>query len=246
MEVVCTLTREQAGLYQAVVDEMVERIAHTEGMERRGLVLATMTRLKQICNAPAQYLRDGSRVGGRSGKLERLEEILEEVLAAGEKALLFTQYAEFGAMLRSHLSGRFGREVLLLHGGVRKADRDAMVERFQGPGGPPLFVLSLKAGGVGLNLTAANHVLHVDRWWNPAVENQATDRAFRIGQRRNVQVRKFLCPGTVEERIEAMIAQKTALSGLVVGEGENWLTELSTDSLRSLFMLDEEAAVDDS
>lgn len=244
MEVVCTLTREQASLYQAVVDEMLERIETTEGIERRGLVLATMTKLKQVCNAPAHYLRDGSRVGGRSGKLERLEETLEEVLAADEKALLFTQYAEFGGMLRGHLAGRFGREVLFLHGGVRKADRDAMVERFQGPGGPPLFVLSLKAGGTGLTLTAANHVVHVDRWWNPAMEDQATDRAYRIGQTRPVQVRKLVCAGTLEEKIAAMIRDKRGLAASVVGDGEGWLTELSTSALRELFALEAGAAVE--
>jgi SNF2 family DNA or RNA helicase len=244
MEVVCSLTREQASLYQAVVDEMMERIAHTEGMERRGLVLATMTRLKQVCNSPAQYLRDGSRVAGRSGKLARLEETLEEVLAGGEKALLFTQYAEFGGMLRSHLSGRFAREVLFLHGGVRKAERDAMVERFQGEAGPPLFVLSLKAGGTGLTLTAANHVVHVDRWWNPAVEDQATDRAYRIGQTKQVQVRKLVCAGTLEEKVAAMIRDKRGLAASVVGDGEGWLTELSTGALRELFTLDAGAVVE--
>ncbi len=169
MEVVCNLTAEQASLYQAVVDDMMDRIESSEGIERRGLVLATMTKLKQVCNHPAQLLRDGTRLAGRSGKLARLDEILDEVLVNGEKALLFTQYAEFGGMLRSHLSARFGREVLFLHGGVAKADRDAMVARFQAddPASPPLFVLSLKAGGTGLTLTAANHVVHVDRWWNP-------------------------------------------------------------------------------
>ena len=244
MEVVCSLTREQAGLYRAVVDEMLDRIEHTDGMERRGLVLATMTRLKQVCNAPAQYLRDGSRLDGRSGKLARLEEILEEVLASDEKALLFTQYAEFGAMLREHLAGRFGREVVFLSGAVRKADRDAMVERFQGPGGPPLFVLSLKAGGTGLTLTAANHVVHVDRWWNPAVEDQATDRAYRIGQTRQVQVRKLVCAGTLEEKIAAMIRDKRGLAASVVGDGEGWLTELSTSALRELFTLEAGAVVE--
>ncbi len=240
MEVVCGLTREQASLYQAVVDDMMARIEGSEGMERRGLVLATMTKLKQVCNHPAQFLKDGSRLPGRSGKLERLEETLEEVLATGEKALLFTQYAEFGGMLRAHLSARFGREVLFLHGGVAKADRDAMVARFQSevPGGPPLFVLSLKAGGTGLTLTAANHVIHVDRWWNPAVEDQATDRAYRIGQRRNVQVRKLVCGGTLEERISAMIADKRGLAASIVGTGEGWLTELTTDQLRELVRLE--------
>jgi hypothetical protein len=246
MDVVCNLTAEQAGLYQAVVDEMLERIETTDGIERRGLVLATMSKLKQICNHPAHFLRDGTTLAGRSGKLERLDEILDEVLAVGEKALLFTQYAEFGAMLRGHLTGRLGREVLFLHGGVAKAARDELVARFQSDsaGSPPLFVLSLKAGGTGLNLTAANHVVHVDRWWNPAVEDQATDRAFRIGQRRAVQVRKFVCAGTVEEKIAAMIRDKRGLAARVVGTGEQWLTELSTGQLRELFRLESGAVVE--
>ncbi|MEH1011704.1 DEAD/DEAH box helicase [Micromonospora sp. CPCC 206060] len=237
MEVLCNLTTEQAALYQAVVDDMLARIESSDGIERRGLVLATMTKLKQVCNHPAQLLRDGSALPGRSGKLIRLEEILDEVLAAGEKALLFTQYAEFGQMLRGHLSARTGREVLYLHGGVGKAERDALVARFQTDGGPPLFVLSLKAGGTGLTLTAANHVVHVDRWWNPAVEDQATDRAFRIGQRRRVQVRKFVCAGTVEERIAELIGTKRGLAAKVVGTGEQWLTELSTSELREVLSL---------
>ncbi|MEV0156138.1 DEAD/DEAH box helicase [Micromonospora sp. NPDC050686] len=244
MEVLCNLTAEQAALYRAVVDEMLAKIESAEGIERRGLVLAAMTRLKQVCNHPAQLLHDGSPLGGRSGKLERLEEIVDEVLAAGEKALLFTQYAEFGGMLRGHLSARVGREVLFLHGGVGKADRDAMVTRFQSPQGPPLFVLSLKAGGTGLTLTAANHVVHVDRWWNPAVEDQATDRAFRIGQRRRVQVRKFVCAGTVEEKVAAVIADKRQLARSVVGSGEQWVTELSTGQLRDLFALEAGAVIE--
>jgi SNF2 family DNA or RNA helicase len=244
MEVLCNLTAEQASLYQAVVDDMLARIEASEGMERRGLVLAAMTRLKQVCNHPAQLLRDGSALPGRSGKLARLEEVLDEVLAAGERALLFTQYAEFGAMVRAHLSARTGREVLYLHGGVGKAARDEMVTRFQAADGPPLFVLSLKAGGTGLNLTAANHVVHIDRWWNPAVEDQATDRAFRIGQRRAVQVRKFVCAGTVEEKISAMITDKRGLAARIVGTGEQWLTELSTSELRRLFALEAGAVVE--
>ncbi|MBQ1021990.1 DEAD/DEAH box helicase [Micromonospora sp. D93] len=244
MEVLCNLTSEQAALYRVVVDDMLARIETSDGIERRGLVLATMTRLKQVCNHPAQLLRDGSPLEGRSGKLARLTEILEEVLAAGERALLFTQYAEFGAMLRGHLSARFGREVLFLHGGLGKAERDALVQRFQSAEGPPLFVLSLKAGGTGLTLTAANHVVHVDRWWNPAVEDQATDRAFRIGQRRRVQVRKFVCAGTVEEKVAAMIAEKRRLAERVVGTGEQWITELSTGQLRDLFALEAGAVVE--
>jgi len=247
MEVVCNLTREQAGLYQAVVDDMMQRIEESEGIERRGLVLATMTKLKQVCNHPAHLLRDGSTFApSRSGKLQRLEEILEEVLAAGKKALLFTQYAEFGGMLRAHLTTRFGQDVAFLHGGVSKAARDDMVARFQdgGPAAPPVFVLSLKAGGTGLTLTAANHVVHVDRWWNPAVEDQATDRAFRIGQRRAVQVRAFVCAGTVEERIAAMIKDKRGLAARIVGTGEQWLTELSTEQLRELIALESTAVVE--
>ncbi|MEV4138531.1 DEAD/DEAH box helicase [Dactylosporangium sp. NPDC049742] len=246
MEVLCNLTREQASLYQAVVDEMLGKIERSDGVARRGLVLATMTRLKQICNHPAHAMRDGSRLAGRSGKLQRLEEILDEVLAAGERALVFTQYAEFGGMLRAHLSARLGREVAYLHGGLDKPARDALVARFQAatPSSPPVFVLSLKAGGTGLTLTAANHVVHVDRWWNPAVEDQATDRAFRIGQRRAVQVRKFVTAGTVEEKIAAMITEKRGLAAKIVGTGEQWLTELSTAELRSLLALEAGAVVE--
>ena len=244
MTVYCSLTREQATLYQAVVDEMIERIESSEGIERRGLVLATMLRLKQVCNHPAQMLADGSALAGRSGKLERVEEILEEVLAEGDRALLFTQFAAFGALLRTHLRDRFGRDVLYLHGGTRKAERDAMVARFQADDGPPLLILSLKAGGTGLNLTAANHVIHVDRWWNPAVEDQATDRAYRIGQRRNVQVRKLVCAGTLEERIAALLESKRALAERVVGTGETWLTELSTAELRDLVALSADAVAE--
>jgi SNF2 family DNA or RNA helicase len=244
MKIVCNLTTEQASLYQAVVTDMLDRIASSEGIERRGLVLAALARLKQVCNHPAQLLKDGSRMPGRSGKLARLEDILDEALSEGDKALCFTQFAEFGEMLRAHLTARFGREVLFLHGGVTKRQRDVMVDRFQSDGGPPVFVLSLKAGGVGLNLTAGNHVIHVDRWWNPAVEEQATDRAFRIGQRRNVQVRKLVCAGTVEDRIDAMIEQKKALASMVIGSGEDWLTELSTAQLRELFELSPDAVAE--
>jgi hypothetical protein len=244
MTVWCNLTQEQASLYQATVDDMLSRIeAAEEDIQRRGLVLATMAKLKQVCNHPAHLLGDGSRLPGRSGKLERLEEICEEVAADGDKALLFTQYAEWGRLLQPYLASRIGCTVLYLHGGVPKKKRDEMVARFQEADEPVLFLLSLKAGGTGLNLTAANHVIHVDRWWNPAVEDQATDRAFRIGQRRDVQVRKFVCVGTLEERIDAMIASKRALAEQIVGAGENWLTELSTAELRSVVALSSEATV---
>ncbi|MFC4014518.1 DEAD/DEAH box helicase [Nonomuraea purpurea] len=234
----CPLTPEQATLYQAVVDDMLAKIDDSEGIERRGLVLSAMAKLKQVCNHPAHLLKDGSRLTGRSGKLTRLEQLSEEILAEGEKALLFTQYAEFGAMLQPYLAQRLDRPVLWLHGGLPKKTRDRLVERFQTDEEPMLFVLSLKAAGVGLNLTAANHVIHVDRWWNPAVEDQATDRAFRIGQRKNVQVRKLICAGTLEERVDQMIERKKALAERVVGTGEEWLTDLSTDELRQVFALE--------
>jgi len=242
MKVFCNLTQEQATLYQAVVKEMLDKIEHSEGIERKGLVLATLSKLKQVCNHPAQFIQDGSVLQGRSGKLVRLEEMLEEVLAEGDKALIFTQFAEMGMMLRTHLRDTFGCETLFLHGGTTKQQRDSMVQRFQANHqGPPLFILSLKAGGLGLNLTAANHVFHFDRWWNPAVENQATDRAFRIGQKRNVQVHKFVCLGTLEERIDQMIEQKKELAESIVGTGEGWLTEMSTEQLKQVFALSREA-----
>jgi SNF2 family DNA or RNA helicase len=245
MKVWCNLTPEQASLYQATVSDMMARIeaaeAADDGIGRRGLVLATMAKLKQVCNHPAHLLGDGSRLAGRSGKLERLEEICDEVIADGDKALCFTQYAEFGRMLQPYLASRLGCPVLYLHGGTPKRQRDAMVAQFQESAEPALFVLSLKAGGTGLNLTAANHVIHVDRWWNPAVEDQATDRAFRIGQRKDVQVRKFVCVGTLEERIDSMIDEKKALAERIVGTGESWLTELSTSDLREVIALSPEA-----
>ncbi len=199
-----------------------------------------------MCNHPAHYLADGSPVlrrgRHRSGKLGLVEDIVESVLADGEKVLLFTQFREFGELIAPYLAERFSTHVPFLHGGVSKSRRDAMVTGFQEPGGPPIMLLSLKAGGTGLNLTAANHVVHLDRWWNPAVENQATDRAFRIGQRRDVQVRKLVCVGTVEERIDEMLTGKQELADLAVGVGgENWITELSTDQLHALLTLSDDA-----
>jgi SNF2 family DNA or RNA helicase len=239
MKVFYHLTSEQASLYEAVVQEMMERIEDSEGIERKGLVLATLTKLKQVCNHPAHFLQDGSQLSGRSGKLTRLMELLEEILTEGDKALIFTQFAEMGSMLRHHLQETFGCEVFFLYGGSPKKERDRMISRFQN-GGPPLFILSLKAGGLGLNLTAANHVFHFDRWWNPAVENQATDRAFRIGQKRNVLVHKFICLGTLEERIDQLMEEKRGLADSIVGGGEKWLTEMSTDRLREMFALSHE------
>ncbi len=245
MKEFCTLTREQASLYQAVVDDMLARITESEGMERRGLVLATMMKLKQVCDHPAHFLGDGSSLPGRSGKLTRLMGVLEEAVSEGDRALVFTQFTEMGSLLERHLKRHLGCEVLWFHGGVTKKARDSLVERFQDGEGPAVFLLSLKAGGTGLNLTAATHVVHFDRWWNPAVENQATDRAFRIGQSRNVQVRKFICGGTLEERIDDMIEAKRALAERIVGAGEGWITEMSTDQLREIVALSSDAIGDD-
>ncbi len=240
MKVYCNLTPEQTTLYEAVVKESLERIASAseEGIERRGVVLGALMRLKQVCNHPTQFLGDGSALPGRSGKLNRLGEMLEEALSIGDRALVFTQFAQMGHMLRAHLGALFGLEVIFLYGGTPQKQRDRMVARFQQVrGGPEIFILSLKAGGTGLNLTAANHVFHFDRWWNPAVEDQATDRAYRIGQTRDVQVHKFICAGTLEERIDELIESKKALAESVVGAGESWLTELSTDELRDIMTL---------
>jgi SNF2 family DNA or RNA helicase len=241
MKVFCTLTREQGSLYAAVLRDLLGSIDEPDGIERRGKILALLSKLKQVCNHPAQFAKDRSAIAGRSGKLSRLEEMLEEVLATGERALVFTQFAEMGELLVRRLTERFAREVLFLHGGVPQGRRDEMVERFQSETGPSMFVLSLKAGGSGLNLTRANHVFHFDRWWNPAVENQATDRAYRIGQHKNVSVHKFVCAGTLEERIDELIERKRSIAEDVVGSGETWLTELSGRQLRELVALSAEA-----
>jgi non-specific serine/threonine protein kinase len=230
-------------MYQAVVDHLLHDAQATSGMKRRGIVLAALTRLKQICNHPAHALGDGSKLAGRSGKLHRFDELVTDLLDAGEQALVFTQFREMGMLLQQHLADRFHQSVPFLHGGVPKAARDDMVERFQaGTGGSPLLLVSLRAGGTGLNLTAASRVVHYDRWWNPAVEDQATDRAWRIGQERSVFVHKLVCQGTVEERIDALINDKRQLADAVVGTtGEGWVSELDTDQLRDLVTLDMKA-----
>ncbi len=241
----CTLTREQATLYEAVVREGLRQLEQSDDpMARRGAVLAMLSRLKQVCNHPAHFLNDGSALAGRSGKLARLDDLVAELLDEGDRALIFTQFTVMGDRLREYLDERFKIKTLYLHGATPRAQRERMVEQFQSEDGPPLFLLSLRAGGTGLNLTHANHVIHFDRWWNPAVETQATDRAFRIGQTRNVQVRKFVCSGTLEERIDEMIEQKRALAEGVFGAGEGWLTELSTAELRDLFRLRADAVAD--
>jgi SNF2 family DNA or RNA helicase len=228
-----------------VVEDLNRALAGEEGFRRKGLILGALSKLKQVCNHPAQFQGDNSPIPGRSGKLARLTEMLDEALTAGDRALVFTQFTEMGAIIRKHLQETFGREVLFLHGGVPQKQRDRMVARFQDVGGngeaPHVFLVSLKAGGTGLNLTAANHVFHFDRWWNPAVEDQATDRAFRIGQARNVQVHKFVCVGTLEEKIDEMIERKKDVAARVVGTGEAWLTELSNEEIRDAFALRPEA-----
>jgi len=246
MKVYCNLTREQGTLYEAVVTDMMEKIENSEGIERRGLVLATIMKLKQICNHPTQFLKDNSKLELRSGKLARLKEMIEEAISEGDKVLVFTQFAEMGTLLKRYLQEQFQSEVLFLHGGTPKKQRDLIIERFQGADSysPKIFVLSLKAGGVGLNLTAANRVFHFDRWWNPAVENQATDRTFRIGQLKNVYVYKYIVTGTIEERVDQLIESKKELAEQVIGSGEEWLTELSTGELRELFKLNRSAVED--
>ncbi len=250
MKVYCNLSDEQATLYESVVQEALRQVNESSGMERKGLVLGMLMKLKQICNHPAQFLHqigeaqtlDPAKEAARSGKLERLNEMLDEMVSVGDRALIFTQFSEMGHFLRSHLQETLGVQTQFLYGGTPAKKRAAMVHRFQEDAhGPPIFILSLKAGGTGLNLTRANHVFHFDRWWNPAVENQATDRAFRIGQTQNVQVHKFVCVGTMEEMVDEMIENKKALAESVVGSGENWLTEISTDELRDLVTLRKEA-----
>lgn len=259
-----TLSSEQAALYESTVNGMLEQIDRSEGMQRRGLILATLVKLKQICNHPAQLLRepidhaaagrgrdatvipaaggDGAspviELSRRSGKTRRMLELLEEVVATDGKALVFTQFRRMGHLLSAMIQNELDCQTQFLHGGSSRVQRQEMIDRFQDPaGGMPVFILSLKAGGLGLNLTAANHVFHFDRWWNPAVENQATDRAFRIGQTQTVHVHKFVCLGTLEERIDQMIEQKTELAQQIIGSGEQWLTELSSRQLHDLLTL---------
>ncbi|MCH2134445.1 MAG: DEAD/DEAH box helicase [Phycisphaerales bacterium] len=246
-----TLSREQVMLYERVVDGMLGKVDRTDGIQRRGLILAMLGKLKQICDHPAlaesgddlaHLVRpDGDdlrSLSSRSGKAKRMMTLLEEVLAAGERALVFTQYRRMGKLLTAMIEHDLGTESLFLHGGTPVAKRQKMIDGFQSEQcNTPVFVLSLKAGGLGLNLTAANHVFHFDRWWNPAVERQATDRAFRIGQSRTVHVHKFVCLGTLEERIDQMIQEKTALAENIIGSGDDWLTELSTGQLREVLML---------
>ena len=240
----CVLSKAQAALYQQSVKELAEKLVSAAGIQRRGLVLAFLMRFKQICNHPSHWLGDGAYLPIESGKFVRLRELGEEIAARQEKALVFTQFREMTGPLSIHLEGIFGRPGLILHGATPVKERRRLVERFQQDGGPPFFILSLKAGGTGLNLTGASHVVHFDRWWNPAVENQATDRAFRIGQKKNVLVHKFVCRGTIEERINGLLEEKKNLAAeLLEGGGENLLTEMPDDELLRFVALDLKSAV---
>lgn len=233
----CRLTREQTALYQKVVESALEEIERSEGMQRRGLVLALITHLKHICDHPVLFTKRGKPDSAHSGKAVRLLELLSRVLESGEKALVFTQYKEMGDLLKAMIEEELGVEALYLHGKVARKRRDAIVEAFQADGGNPLMVLTLKVGGYGLNLTAASNVVHYDLWWNPAVEDQATDRTYRIGQERNVFVYRLLASDTFEERIDEMLKGKRELAEMAVGEGERWITEFSDRELRQIFSL---------
>ncbi|BAU65599.1 Non-specific serine/threonine protein kinase [Stanieria sp. NIES-3757] len=255
MNVFCGLSSVQAQLYQQIAEESLAQIESSEGIKRRGLILTLLLRLKQLCNHPELLnakntsinpTKNINQFGNRSGKLLRLEEMLEELITEGDRALIFTQFSEWGKLLQPYLESKLKGEVLFLYGATRRQQRQEMIDRFQNdPNGPQIFILSLKAGGTGLNLTRANHVFHVDRWWNPAVENQATDRAFRIGQKRNVQVHKFISTGTLEEKINDIIESKKELAEQTVDAGENWLTELDTNQLRNLLLLDRDSIIDE-
>src|ERR1039457_2756706 len=239
VKVFCPLSRQQAALYEQAVKELARQLADAAGIQRKGLVLAFLMRFKQICNHPSQWLRDGAWDESGSGKWARLRDIAEVVAARQEKMLVFTQFREVTAPLAAFLGSVFERPGLVLHGETEVKKRKDLVQRFQEDEAVRFFVLSLKAGGAGLNLTAASHVVHFDRWWNPAVENQATDRAFRIGQTRNVLVHKFICRGTVEEKIDQLIDSKRQLSQeLLEGGAGVLLTELKDDELLKLVTLD--------
>ena len=232
------LSRRQAALYLEVVEDVAQKIQHVEGIERRGLILASLMKLKQICNHPDQYLGQQIFDPSESGKFSLLEEIVETIREKRERVLVFTQFKEMAEPLHNYLTSLFQRTGLVLHGGTPVAARRDLVAQFQGHDYVPFMVLSLKAGGVGLNLTAANHVVHFDRWWNPAVENQATDRAFRIGQQKGVMVHKFVTQGTIEEKIDQLIQDKLQLSQeIIASSGETWIGDLDNQGLMELLTL---------
>lgn len=242
----CNLTKEQASLYEAVVKDVERQLEEAEGIQRKGLILSTLMKLKQVCNHPTQFLQDSSEfTPERSHKLERLAQMIEEVNAEGESLLIFTQFTEIGSNLERYLKQTLHYNTYYLHGGTNRNKREKMIAEFQDSDTEPsVFILSLKAGGVGITLTKANHVFHFDRWWNPAVEDQATDRAFRIGQKKNVFVHKFVTLGTLEERIDQMIEDKKRLSSAIIGTDESWLTELDNDSFKQLIALNKMAILE--
>jgi SNF2 family DNA or RNA helicase len=238
------LTVEQASLYESVLEDLFNKLENSEGMARRGLILSTLSRLKQICDHPALFLKEGplENISTGSKKVERLLEMIAELRQQGDRCLIFTQFIRMGQLLQEVILKELGEESYYLHGGTPRKDRDEMVARFQDTdtNNFNIFILSLKAGGLGLNLTAANHVFHFDRWWNPAVENQATDRSHRIGQNRHVMVHKFISLGTMEERIDEVLERKSGLNEQIIGASEAWVTEISTSELRELFSLRKE------
>ncbi|MEL7508592.1 MAG: DEAD/DEAH box helicase [Cyanobacteria bacterium J06554_1] len=242
----CNLTKEQASLYEAVVKDVENQLESAEGIQRKGLILATLTKLKQVCNHPRQFLQDESEFTAlRSHKLTRLTEMVEEAMEERDSLLVFTQFTELGAALEKYIRQTFHCNTYYLHGGTSRKKRESMIAEFQDPETEPsVFILSLKAGGVGITLTKANHVFHFDRWWNPSVEDQATDRAFRIGQKKNVFVHKFVAIGTLEERIDEMIEDKKKLAGAIVGADESWLTELDNNAFRKLISLNKSAIME--
>ncbi len=246
-KIYCNLSKEQAALYEVVVNDVVTQLEEAEGIQRQGLMLSTLMKLKQICNHPMQFLQDGSAfTPERSHKLERISEMLEEAMEQGDSVLVFTQFTEIGEHLERYLAKEKHYKTHYLHGGTPRAKRELMISDFQDPDtGPAVFILSLKAGGVGITLTQANHVFHFDRWWNPAVENQATDRAFRIGQKKNVFVHKFVTLGTLEERIDQMIADKQKMADSIVGNDESWLTKLDNKAFKELIALNKHSVMED-
>ena len=248
MRAECGLSKKQVALYEKTLKDLEKQLETKDGMERRGLVLTTLMQLKQICNHASQFLRQDDYEVKDSGKFQRLQQICQPIIERQERVLIFTQFQSMTEPLAEFLSGVFGRTGLVLHGGVAVKKRKQLVAEFQADDGPPFFVISVKAGGTGLNLTAASHVVHFDRWWNPAVENQATDRAFRIGQKRNVLVHKFVCRGTVEERIDQMIRDKQELADEILSGGaETQLTEMSDAELLDFVSIDlSRAASDDA
>jgi non-specific serine/threonine protein kinase len=247
MQTQCVLTKKQVILYGKLVAQLREDLVNEslDPNQRRGLVLGYLVKFKQVCNHPSHWSGDGRFVAADSGKFARLTELASEISARQERCLVFTQFREMTAPLALHLERVFGRQGLVLHGGTPVAQRQKLVEAFQHPGGPPFFVLSVKAGGTGLTLTQASHVVHFDRWWNPAVENQATDRAFRIGQKRNVLVHKFVCPGTIEEKVDLLLRKKGALVDDILSQedgAEKMLTEMNNEELLNFVRLDIQSA----